>query len=84
MRTKLRADFACDGGDCVFAGLGPVQRRRWFSAKILIYALLLMLGLKLRFIMCEWTLLYRRLATGPDAAIKATLARAIGIGRKIA
>jgi hypothetical protein len=68
-------------------GYGPFNGDagfRWFSAKILIYALLLVLGLKLRFIMREWTLLFRRLATGPDAATEATLARSIGIGRKIA
>ncbi|MFN7550310.1 MAG: hypothetical protein ACK59M_17915 [Pseudomonadota bacterium] len=57
---------------------------RWFAAKVGIYALLLVIGLKLRFIMREWTAMFRRLAAGPDAAVEATLERSIRTGRGLA
>ena len=39
---------------------------RWYATKILIYALLLVIGLKLRFVMREWTVMFRILAVEPD------------------
>lgn len=57
---------------------------RWFAAKVGVYGLLLVIGLKLRFIMREWTMLFRKLAQGPDAAVEATLDRSIRFGRNIA
>jgi hypothetical protein len=57
---------------------------RWFAAKVGVYSLLLVIGLKLRFIMREWTMLFRKLAQGPDAAVEATLDRSIRFGRNIA
>lgn len=57
---------------------------QWFSAKVLLYSGLLVLGLKLRFIMREWTLLFRVLAQKEDAAAEAQLERSIRIGRGIA
>ena len=57
---------------------------RWFSAKLGIYGLLLVIGLKLRFIMREWTAMFRRLAAAPDAAVEATLERSIRTGRALA
>lgn len=69
-------------------GLGPFEAlpgQRWFSIKILIFAFLLVLGLKLRFIMREWTELFRVLAKNPDdTRAEATLDRSIRIGRGIA
>ena len=46
--------------------VGPMQY--WFSIKILLYSVTLMIGLKLRFIMREWTTLFRVLADGPNQA----------------
>ena len=43
---------------------GPMQK--WFSAKVLLFSILLMIGLKLRFVMREWTVLFRVLAKDPD------------------
>ena len=56
----------------------------WFSTKVLIYSLLLVIGLKLRFIMREWTLLFRKLAQSPDPAVEATLEASIRVGRNLA
>jgi hypothetical protein len=69
-------------------GFGPFNAedgQRWYSTKILIYALLLVLGLKLRFIMREWTVLFRSLDTnGSSPEIERQLARSLRIGRGIA
>lgn len=69
-------------------GHGPFNAedgQRWYSSKVLIYALLLVLGLKLRFIMREWTMLFRRIATeGSSPEIESTLERSLRIGRGIA
>lgn len=56
----------------------------WYATKILIYSGLLVIGLKLRFIMREWTALFRRLEQGPDAGAEAILERSIRIGRGLA
>ena len=57
----------------------------WFSLKVLIFAGLLVLGLLLRFIMREWTTLFRVLAENPDdTAAENTLEKSIAFGRKIA
>jgi len=51
----------------------------------LLYSVLLMMGLKLRFIMREWTMLFRRIAAeGSSPAIENHLARSLRIGRGIA
>jgi len=68
-------------------GFGPFGGNRgqlWFSAKILIFAGLLVIGLKLRFIMREWTVLFRQLAAGPDKALEDILERSIRTGRRLA
>ena len=68
-------------------GYGPFiagDGGKWFSTKVLIYSLLLVIGLKLRFIMREWTLLFRKLAEGPDATVEATLEASIRVGRNLA
>ena len=62
---------------------GPMQK--WFSAKVFTFSLLLMIGLKLRFIMREWTELFRVLALEPgNQKAEATLERSIRIGRGLA
>ncbi len=56
----------------------------WYVTKILIYSGLLVIGLKLRFIMREWTMLFRALEQGPNPGVEATLERSIRIGRGLA
>ena len=69
-------------------GHGPFSGEpgtRWYAAKILVYSLMLVLGLLLRFIMREWTVLFRRLATeGSPPAVERQLEKSIAFGRKIA
>lgn len=69
-------------------GYGPFLAgpgNAWFAAKLLIYALLLVIGLKLRFVMREWTELFRRLATeGDSPQIEAVLDRSIRQARNLA
>lgn len=69
-------------------GYGPFEAgnmQKWFSAKVLVFSLLLMIGLKLRFIMREWTELFRVLATEPDNhQAEATLEKSIRVGRGLA
>ncbi len=69
-------------------GYGPFRigpGAAWFSTKLLIYALLLVIGLKLRFVMREWTELFRRLATeGDSPQVEATLDRSIRQARNLA
>lgn len=68
-------------------GYGPFiagDGGKWFSTKVLIYSLLLVIGLKLRFIMREWTVLFRKLAEAPDPAVESTLESSIRVGRRLA
>jgi len=69
-------------------GFGPFNAGKgqlWYSSKIFLYALTLVIGLKLRFIMREWTTLFRRLdAEGGNPEVEATLERSIRFGRNIA
>jgi hypothetical protein len=70
-----------------FFGLGLLDvgpGSYWYPAKMATYALMLVLGLLLRFIMREWTTLFRVLAEGPDADVEARLERSIRFGRAIA
>ncbi len=69
-------------------GYGPFvagSGLNWYASKILLYSLLLVIGLQLRFIMREWTLLFRQLASD-DAApeVEETLSRSIRFGRRLA
>lgn len=70
------------------AGHGPFKAGaglNWYSAKVLVYAGMLVIGLKLRFIMREWTVMFRRLdAEGANPAVEARLERSIRIGRTLA
>ena len=68
-------------------GHGPLSAepgQRWYSAKLAVYAWTLIIGLKLRFIMREWTILFRKLAEAPDPAVEATLEASIRVGRNLA
>jgi len=67
-------------------GYGPFNEvHGWFSAKVLIYAMLLVIGLKLRFIMREWTTLFRKLdEEGENESVERTLERSIRTGRGLA
>lgn len=67
-----------------FAGKGPVvagEGSHWYPAKMGLYAFALCIGLFLRVVMRRWTARFRILATGPDAAQEAALAREIGQAR---
>jgi hypothetical protein len=69
-------------------GYGPfsgASGMKWFAAKMLIYAGMLVIGLKLRFIMREWTAMFRILATDSgNTAVEHKLERSIAFGRRIA
>ncbi|MEQ8514976.1 MAG: hypothetical protein RIC38_05170, partial [Chromatocurvus sp.] len=68
-------------------GHGPFNAgdmQKWFSIKILIYSFALIIGLKLRFIMREWTEMFRILAQGKDEKVEGQLENSISFGRKIA
>lgn len=69
-------------------GYGPFsagEMQKWFSAKVLVFGLLLIIGLKLRFIMREWTELFRVLAADPgNQKAEVTLEKSIRVGRGLA
>jgi len=70
-----------------FLGEGPflaAEGQRWFIAKIFIFSLLLMIGLKLRFVMREWTTVFRILAQKEDEQLELKLERSIRISRYLA
>jgi hypothetical protein len=70
------------------AGFGPLKAEpglRWFASKFLIFGGLLVIGLLLRFIMREWTVLFRQLAQGGEQPeVERRLERSIAFGRKLA
>lgn len=68
-------------------GHGPLAAepgQKWFSAKMFVYGITLIIGLKLRFIMREWTSMFRILAQGPNADVETRLDKSIRFGRGIA
>ena len=68
-------------------GFGPFNAgdgQKWFSLKLLIFAGLLVIGLLLRYIMREWTELFRILAEGENAEVENKLEKSIAFGRKLA
>ena len=68
-------------------GYGPFEAgtgQKWFSWKVLIYGLLLIIGLQLRYIMREWTELFRVLAAGPDPEAESTLEKSLRFGKRLA
>lgn len=68
-------------------GHGPFEAgvgQKWFAAKALIFSLMLVIGLYLRFIMREWTSIFRLLDEKEDAALEAVLDKSIRQSRKFA
>ncbi|GAA6184969.1 hypothetical protein [Aliiglaciecola sp. NS0011-25] len=68
-------------------GNGPfiaVEGMRWFSVKILLFSGLLCIGLYLRFVMRQWTTIFRQLAEKQDDALEAELENSIRISRYLA
>ncbi len=68
-------------------GYGPFEAgtgQKWFSWKVLIYGLLLVIGLQLRYIMREWTELFRVLAAGPNAEAESKLEKSLRFGKRLA
>ncbi|CAM3913960.1 hypothetical protein [Rheinheimera salexigens] len=69
-------------------GEGPFNAadgQKWFSIKILLFSMALVIGLLLRFIMREWTELFRKLAQeGENQEVEDRLERSIRFGRRLA
>ncbi len=68
-------------------GYGPFEAgtgQKWFAWKVLIYGLMLIIGLQLRYIMREWTELFRVLAAGPDPEAESTLEKSLRFGKRLA
>ena len=68
-------------------GKGPFaagDMQKWFSMKIMGYSLMLVIGLKLRVIMREWTGMFRVLAGGPNAEVENMLEKSLRTGRRLA
>lgn len=68
-------------------GYGPFNAevgQMWFSAKVFVYSLLLVIGLKLRFVMREWTVIFRQLAQKEDQVLENQLDSSIRFARKLA
>jgi hypothetical protein len=68
-------------------GFGPFEAgvgQKWYSSKIMLYSGALVIGLYLRFIMREWTMMFRELAKGPNPLVEATLERSLRQSRYVA
>jgi len=68
-------------------GYGPFNAemgQKWYSVKILIFSLLLVIGLILRFVMREWTAIFIKLDQKEDADLEAKLVKSIRMSRKLA
>ncbi|MBU2879039.1 hypothetical protein [Aliiglaciecola lipolytica] len=87
---KLRYIFIPVIAICAISSLsgnGPfiaVEGMRWFSVKILLFSVLLCIGLYLRFVMRQWTTIFRQLAEKQDDALEAELENSIRISRYLA
>lgn len=56
----------------------------WYSAKVTLYSVALIIGLLLRFIMRDWVIQFRKLASGPDPEAEARLDKRLAYGRGLA
>jgi uncharacterized membrane protein len=68
-------------------GYGPLNAgtgQKWFATKILLFSGMLVIGLLLRFIMREWTAMFRILAEGPNAEVENRLEKSLRFGDKLA
>lgn len=61
---------------------GPGEK--WFSAKVLTFGSLLIIGVILRVIMHQWDEKFKILAQGPNAEVEETLNKSIRLGRSVA
>jgi len=68
-------------------GYGPFNAgvgQKWFSIKLGLFGGLLVIGLLLRFIMREWTTMFRILAEGPNEEVENRLEKSLKFGRRLA
>lgn len=68
-------------------GYGPFNAgvgQKWYSIKILLFGGTLIIGLLLRFIMREWTVMFRVLAEGENVEVENRLEKSIRFGRTLA
>ncbi|MBU2919590.1 hypothetical protein KO505_16710 [Psychrosphaera sp. F3M07] len=68
-------------------GYGPFSAemgQKWFSIKLMIFSMLLVIGLLLRYIMREWTTMFRILAQGKNEEVENKLDTSIRFGRRLA
>ncbi len=68
-------------------GYGPFEAgegQKWYSAKVMTFGMLLIIGVILRYVMHEWPQLFQILAAGPNDAAEAKLAKSIRLARTVA
>ncbi len=68
-------------------GYGPFEAgegQKWYSAKVMTFGMLLIIGVILRYVMHEWPQLFMILAKGPNADAEAKLAKSIKLARTVA
>jgi hypothetical protein len=68
-------------------GYGPLNAgvgQKWFSLKVLLFSGMLVIGLLLRFIMREWTAMFRILAEGSNPEVENRLEKSLRFGDKLA
>lgn len=68
-------------------GNGPFEAgegERWYSAKIMTFGMLLIIGVILRYVMHEWPKLFQILAAGPNEEAETKLAKSIRLARTVA
>lgn len=68
-------------------GYGPFEAgegQKWYSAKVMTFGMLLIIGVILRFVMHEWPKLFQILATGPNEEAETKLAKSIRLARTVA
>lgn len=68
-------------------GYGPFNAdvgQKWFSIKLGLFGGLLVIGLLLRFIMREWTTMFRILAEGSNDEVENRLEKSLRFGRRLA
>jgi hypothetical protein len=74
-------------GACSLLGYGPFdasEGQKWYSAKVMTFGMLLIIGVILRFVMHEWPELFKILAAGPNDDAEAKLAKSIRLARTVA
>ena len=67
-----------------FGPFGTAEGQLWYSAKILLYSGALCIGLYLRFVMREWTVMFRVLAQGPNPQVETKLEKELRRSKLIA